>query len=227
MSTGQTGVSDVLFGRIRGAVLALLYGHADTSFYARQVARQINASPGVVQQELKKLAAVDLIIRKPSGHQVFYQANQRNPLFPEMQSLVNKTVGIFHVLRSAVEPLSNKITLAFVYGSLARQEEKADSDIDLLVIGNASLDEVLGRFPDAETTLGRTVNPVIYSAAEFKEKLKDGNHFLNAVLRGSKIYLIGDEDELRKMAGIRLAQARGEQRKRSQGPVRNRRAQPR
>ena len=227
MRTVSDSLADVLFGQIRGAVLALLYGQADKSFYVRQIARQVNASVGAVQRELEKLAKVGLIVRTSVGNQVFYQVNRHNPVFSEMRALVGKTVGVFNILHSALEQLSEKITIAFVYGSVARQEETAESDIDVMIVGKAKLDEVLSRLSDVEAALGRPVNPTVYSMQELKEKLQAGNHFLNAVLSGKKVFLVGNEDELRKMGGVRMAKAGAQQPKRNQGSVGNRTAQSR
>lgn len=227
MRTISNSLADVLFGQIRGGVLALLYGRADESFYVRQIARQMNASVGAVQRELEKLAKVGLIVRTSVGNQVFYQVNRHNPVFSEMRALVGKTVGVFNSLRSVIEPLSEQIESAFVYGSVARQEEMAESDIDVMVIGNVRLDVVLSCLSQVSATLGRPVNPTVYSVREFKRKLQAGNHFLNAVVRGRKVFLVGDEDELRKMAGIRMAEAGAEQRKRNQGSDGNRAPQSR
>jgi predicted nucleotidyltransferase len=224
MSTQRTALSDLLFGQIRSGVLALLYGWADKAFYVRQIARHVHASAGAVRRELEKLAAVDLVVRTSVGNQVFYQANQRHPVFSEMRALVNKTVGIFNTLRSALESLSNRVSVAFVYGSIARQEERVGSDIDLMVIGDIELDDILVRLPKAETALGRAVNPTVYSIHEFKRRLEEGNHFLNAVLDGKKVFLIGNEDELREMAGVWLAEAGAKQRKRNQSTARHRAA---
>src|SRR5437879_10774396 len=119
MST-HSGLGDLLFGRTRGAILALLYGRADQSFYTRQIAREVDASVGAVQRELENLSKVGLIVRNSIGSQVFYQANRGAPIFREMQGLVNKTVGIFSVLRSALHPLAKRVIVAFVYGSVAQ-----------------------------------------------------------------------------------------------------------
>ena len=227
MSTPPPALSDVLFGQIRGGVLALLYGWADKAFYVRQIARHLHASAGAVRRELEKLAAVDLIVRTSLGNQVFYQVNQRHPVFFEMRALVNKTVGIFNTLHSALESLGNRISVAFVYGSIARQEERAGSDIDLMIIGDIELDDVLVRLSEAETALSRAVNPTVYSIHEFKRKLEDGNHFLNAVVDGKKVFLIGNEDELREMAGVRMVKAGAQQRKRNQSTARHRAAKSR
>ena len=222
MSTNPSALSNVLFGQIRGGVLALLYGWADKAFYVRQIARHIDASAGAVRRELEKLAAVDLIVRTSVGNMVFYQANQRHPIFSEMRALVSKTVGIFHTLHLALESLSSRVGIAFVYGSIARQEERAESDIDLMIIGDIELDDVLVRLQKAETALGRALNPTVYSIHEFKRKLEEGNHFLNAVLDGKKVFLIGNEDELREMAGVRMVKAGAQQRKRNQSIARHR-----
>ena len=205
MST--TGLTDLLFGRTRGAVLALLYGRADESFYTREIARQVGASVGAIQRELENLSKVGLILRKSVGNQVFYQANRDMPIFPEMRGLINKTIGIFGILGSALRPLSKQIVAAFVYGSVARKQETAQSDVDLMVVGKVTLDEVLSRLSTVEKGIGRSINPTVYSVAEFKSKFASGNHFLTSVLKGQKVFLLGDEDELRKMGGIRLAKA--------------------
>jgi predicted nucleotidyltransferase len=186
----------------------------------------VNASAGAVQRELEKLAAVDLVVRTPVGNQVFYQVNQRNPVFAEMRALVGKTVGAFNILRSAIDPLAGQITIAFVYGSVARQQEKAGSDIDLMIIGSVALDDVFTSLSNVETKVGRTVNPTVYSVRELKAKLQGGNHFLNTVVNGDKVFLIGDEDDLRKLVGVRMAKARTKQRQRNQSTTGSRTAQP-
>jgi predicted nucleotidyltransferase len=206
MSTA-TGLADLLFGRTRGAVLALLYGRSDQSFYTREIAREVDASAGAVQRELENLSKVGLIVRKSVGSQVFYQANREVPIFAELRALINKTIGIFGVLRSALQPLSKQIVAAFVYGSVAREEETAQSDVDLMIVGKASLDQVLSRVSTAEKGIGRSINPTVYSVAEYRSKLAAGNHFLTSVLKGQKVFLLGDEDDLRKMGRVRLVKA--------------------
>src|SRR5579862_1605622 len=128
-------LSDTLFGRTRGAVLRVLYGHAEESFYLRQLARRTDITLGAVQRELRQLVDAGLVTRKTVGHQVFYSANRESPVFEEMRSLVAKTVGVHDVLLEALRPLENKIRLAFVYGSTARSNEGPQSDVDLLIVG--------------------------------------------------------------------------------------------
>jgi predicted nucleotidyltransferase len=199
MRTGAKTLGHLLFGQTRGRVLALLYGVPDEVFFLRQIARQIGTSVGSVQRELETLTGFGLLNRTVLGRQVFYQANRDHPVFVELHSLVAKTSGIFYLLRSALAPLAKEILFAFVFGSMARGEENAGSDVDLMVIGDATLDEILTRLTSAESDLGRPINPTVYSLREFKSKLRAGNHFLRSVIRQKNVLLIGDENEFRKM----------------------------
>jgi predicted nucleotidyltransferase len=203
---------DVLFGKGRGALLGLLYGQPDESFYYRQITRRVpNVSVGTLQRELDLLSSLGLIDRSTTGHQVFYRANRNHPVFPELRALVSKTVGAIEILRGALAPVADRISAAFIYGSMARQEEKAGSDIDLMIVGSVSLEEVIEHTGKIEPSLGRPINPTVYSPLEFKSKIAAGNHFLNSVVREKKSFLIGGESELRKVGGIRVAQTRTEQ----------------
>jgi predicted nucleotidyltransferase len=134
-----------------------------------------------------------------SGRQVYYKANRNHPVFPEIHSLIAKTVGTFQLLGSALAPLAKRISLAFVYGSMARREESAGSDVDLMIVGDVTLDEVLTQLAPAERAIGRSINPTLYTASEFRTRLESGNHFLRSVMRGEKVPLVGDPDEFGKM----------------------------
>jgi len=205
MSTNIGALGDFFFGQTRGGVLALLYGHPDQTFFVREISRHVGTSAGAVQRELATLSQHGLVDRRASGRQVYFKANCNHPVFAEIHSLVAKTVGAFQLLGSALAPLATRVSLAFVYGSMARQDEKAGSDVDLMIVGDLTLDEVLAQLAPVERAIGRDINPTVYSVDEFKRKLKGGNHFLQSVLQGDKVVLIGDEDEFREMGGVRLA----------------------
>jgi predicted nucleotidyltransferase len=172
-----------------------------------QVARLVDTSVGTVQRELARLTEAGLITRSMVGNQVFYQANQEHPEFPELKALVAKTTGVFQMLKTALAPLAARIAFAFVYGSFARGEEKAASDIDLMVVGSASLDEILDVLSPIEKQLRRPVNPTIYSLDDLKKRLHAGNHFLQSLEKSKKVFLIGNEDEFRKVSTTRLVQS--------------------
>jgi uncharacterized protein len=188
-----------LFGRTRSALLALLYGHTDESFYLRQLAREVGGGHGALQRELKHLTAMGLVVRSVQGNQILYRANAQSPIFPEIKNLIAKTVGIHDALASCFAILESKVKIAFVYGSVARQRERANSDIDLMVVGSASFSEVVSALGPAQRTLGREINPTVFPVSEFRSKLAAGNHFLHAVMSEEKIFVIGTQNELAKL----------------------------
>jgi len=190
-------LSTTLFGRTRGAVLAVLYGHVGESFYLRQLARRAEIALGPVQREIRQLVDAGLVKKENLGKQTLFSANQASPVFAEIKSLVAKTVGMHDVLVEALSPLRRRINLAFVYGSVARSSETERSDVDLMIVGNVDFSTVVERLAGAQKTLNREINPTVYSAQEFASKLQ-GN-FLKTVLTEKKLFLIGDEDVLREL----------------------------
>jgi predicted nucleotidyltransferase len=189
-----------LFSKTRGALLATLYGHPESSFYLRQLSRMTGAGQGALQRELKHLTELDLIVRTTQGNQVLYRANSQSPIFPEVRSLVAKTVGVHDTIRRALTKLAPKIEAAFVYGSVARQRERADSDVDLMVLGRASLEEIVSALGPAEKALAREINPKVSSADDFRNSLAVGNHFANRIFTGPKLLVIGTQDDLESLA---------------------------
>jgi predicted nucleotidyltransferase len=189
-----------LFGKTRQAVLALLYGRADSSFYTKQILDAVKIGRGTVQRELKNLTDTGIIIRDVQGRQVYYRANARCPIFDELKSIVRKTFGVADVIRQSLTTKADKIRVAFIFGSMARSTDDRRSDIDLMVVGRISFGDVVSLLGPAEQKLAREVNPVVYPVAEFKRKVKEDHHFVKTVLEDDKIFVTGDEDELRKLA---------------------------
>lgn len=204
-STSRQIAEQSLFGRTRSVLLAMIYGHADQSFYLRQLVRAVGGGHGALQRELKRLTVMGLIVRRAQGNQVLYQANSQSPIFSEIKSLVTKTVGIHDVIRSALASLRREIQIAFVYGSVARQRERANSDVDLMVVGDASFSEVVSALGPAQRALGREINPTVFPASEFRSKLAAGNHFLRSVMKEKRLFVLGIEDDLTKLASKQLA----------------------
>lgn len=197
MRTGPDALSDLLFGQTRGRILATLYDKPETAFFVRQLARHISGSVGTVQRELATLTAAGLILRDDRENQVFYRANRAHPIFADLHSLLAKTTGVFHMLREALKPLAESIEFALVYGSFAKREEKAESDIDLMVAGEISLDELLEQILPVERALNRPINPTIYARDELRTKIHSGNHFLKTVQSGPLSFLSGSENQFR------------------------------
>jgi predicted nucleotidyltransferase len=201
MSTlqGYPDLASVLFGKTKKSVLALLFMHAEESFYLRQIVRILGLGQGAVQRELANLSESGLIVREVKGNQVYYQANRKSPIFEELKSLMIKTAGVAEVLKGALSGLREKISLAFVYGSMATGTHKNTSDVDLMIIGQISFKEAVAALQPAQEKLGREVNPSVYSPQEFGKKFAEGHHFLRSVSTSPKIFLIGEDRELAEL----------------------------
>jgi predicted nucleotidyltransferase len=197
-STGQLGAA--LFGKSKRALLALFYVQPERSFYLRQVMRTLGIGQGAVQRELARLVDAGLLVRTQVGSQVHYQANPASPVFAELKSLMLKSSGVADVLREALAGLSERITVAFVYGSLAMGTGKASSDVDIMVIGDVSFGDVVSALQPAQKTIGREVNPSVYSKQEYRAKLQAKHHFLTSVIDTPKVFIVGGEHELKRLA---------------------------
>ncbi len=207
----QNLLSETLFSRSRRAVLGLLYGHPDQEFYLRQIVRAVGGGHGAVQRELKQLSEAGIVHRVVRGSQVYFQANAECPIFQELKAIVVKTAGVADVLRTVLAPLGERIRIVFIYGSMARAAQKAASDVDVLVVGDVAFGEVVAALADAQSRLGREVNPTVYGPDEFRAKITARHQFLQGVLKNEKIFLVGDQRELERLAAERLAdRARGQ-----------------
>lgn len=194
----MTSIADALFPAVRQRVLAVLFGSPDRSFYANELIALARSGTGAVQRELASLLAAGLITVRDQGNQKHYQANAASPVFAELRGLVLKTVGLADVLRAALAPLAGQITMAFVYGSVARREDTAASDVDVLIVSDAlGYAEVFGALESAAQTLGRTINPTLYTRAELARRRAQDNAFVTRVLDQPRIWLMGDEEVLR------------------------------
>lgn len=198
--------ASLLFGAYRRDVLALLLLHPEASTHVREIARAIGKAPGTLLRELNALAAAGVLVRKPVGNQVHFRANPACPIHEDLRNILKKTVGVADVLREALAPLGPKIRAAFVYGSVARGEERAGSDLDLMVVGEARFADVVAALAPAQETLRREVNPNVYPALEFRKKLAAGDPFLKRVLAERKIFIVGGANDLGKPAAHRKAQ---------------------
>jgi predicted nucleotidyltransferase len=195
----------LLFGSTRRRVLGWLLGHADEAYYLRELVRHTGGAVGAVQRELEQLTAAGLVRREVRGNQVYFQANQKAAIFPELQGLFAKTAGLVDILREALMPLADRLRAAFIFGSAARGELRASSDIDLLVVGEASVGDIGMAVRDAEKRLGRDVNPTVYSLDEFQATVRAKQHFLTTVLAEPKIFVVGGENDLGDLVTKRTA----------------------
>jgi predicted nucleotidyltransferase len=190
-------LADALFTRTQQRVLGVLFGDPDRSFYASELIRTAGTGSGAAQRELAKLEDSGLVVGRRIGHQKHYQANSQSPLFADLCSIVLKTVGLAEPLREGLKPLSSAIRAAFVYGSVAKATDRSGSDIDLMVISDSlTYGEVFGALERIAETIGRPVNPTVYTPAEFSKRTREENAFVTRVLEQPKVWIIGSEHDL-------------------------------
>jgi predicted nucleotidyltransferase len=195
MSTTPLSLADALFPSTRQKVLAALFGRPGRSFYAAEVIALARAGSGSVQRELANMTQVGLLTCTKVGHQKHYQANSASPVFNELCSLVLKTVGLADALRQALAPLANQISMAFVFGSMAKAQDSAHSDVDVLLVSNTlSYGDVFVALEPASQALSRSINPALYTEADFKARKLSDNAFITRVMQQPKIWLIGQEE---------------------------------
>lgn len=189
----RTGLADALFTTTQQRVLGLLYGQPKRSFFANELIGLTGSGSGAVQRELARLVDSGLVTSRSIGRQRHYQANAEAPIYYELQSIIVKTVGLAEPLRAALIPLCHRITLALVYGSIAKGTATAASDIDLLVVAeDLTLEDLYCALEPAEQQLQRKVSPTLYTVKEFARRRVVGNPFMTKVLTGENIVLIGD-----------------------------------
>ena len=190
-------LADALFSGTQQRVLGLLFGQPERSFYATELIGLTGGGSGAIQRELARLAQSGLVTVQSVGNQKHYQANPASPIFAELTGIAQKTVGMVEPLRQALLPLAPKIRVAFVYGSVAKKQDTAASDIDLMLISDKiTYADLYAALEDASTQLGRTVNPTVLTRNELAKRIADDNAFVTRELAQPKLWVIGGEDDL-------------------------------
>ncbi len=192
-------VIEHIFPKVRAELLRLLFTDPEQSLYLRDLARLSGLAVGTVQREIANLRDADLVLERRDGNRLYFKANTAHPIFPELQGIALKTMGLGPQLANALAGLDG-IELAFVYGSYADGTAGAESDIDLFVIGSIGLRKLSPCLREVADTMHREVNPSVMSAASYREKLKSGDAYIRNVTKGNKLWIVGSDDELTTMA---------------------------
>ena len=200
----MNALEQFLGSRTRAGILSCLFGTSPQRVHLRALVRETGASLGTVQQDLKKLEAMGLLVSERDGNRLYYSADAKHPLYSVLRELVLRTTGVYGVLRESLG--TEEIRYAYVFGSVASGKAKAGSDIDLMVIGTVGLRKLASRLVDDTAKLGREVNPHVMTLAEYLGRCAEGEHFICSVIGTERQMIVGDEDELRGMEKERLAQ---------------------
>ena len=193
----MNNLSEILSSRTRAEIFRLLFGIADEELHVRELQRRSGLNDSTIRQELRKLVRLELVKWRKDSNRVYYTANRSNPLYPELRSLVLKTVGLVDILRAVLQ--DDGIQMAFVFGSIAEGKETADSDVDLFIVGNLGLRTVSKLLSGSSRKIGREINPHVMIAKEFRNRIETGEHFISSVIESQKLFIIGSENDLETM----------------------------
>ena len=189
-------LASVLFPDYRRKVLALLLLHPESSYHQREIARLTETQSGTLSRELVNLVAAGLAVKTRVGNQQHYRANRECPIFEELASILRKTSGLTDILAEALSPIADRISAAFVFGSMASGKASAGSDIDLMILGTVTFREVVAVLYPCQETLGREINPKVYPREEWQRLLAEGGAFITDLLEKPKVFVIGDASYL-------------------------------
>ena len=195
-----------LFGKGRRNVLGVLFTRPGVPMYLREIIAAVGGGQGQVQRELENLHRAGLIRREKRANQVYYSPNPDAPIYEELKAIAFKTFGVADVLRERLRPLAERIAVAFIYGSVARAEETAGSDVDVMIVGDVKFSDAVLALKPAEERLRRNINPSVYSRRELRSRLRERGGFFQRVIEEPKLFLIGNDRDLGQLAGHRTAQ---------------------
>jgi uncharacterized protein len=187
----------IVGSRARAEIFRLLFASADSEYYLRELERRSGLTVGSVQQELSHLLEAGLVKSRKDGNRLYYSANSEHPLFPEIRSLVEKTAGFREILKKALA--DSEVKAAFIFGSVASGKAKPESDLDLFVVGDLGLRKLTKLLSGLSERIGRVINPQVMSTEELSSRLKGKDHFISSLINAQKIFLIGDENEFKRM----------------------------
>jgi len=192
-----------LFPKVRAELLHLLFLDSETSLHLRELARLSGLAVGTVQREVSNMREAELIQEKRDGNRLYFSANKQHPIFSELRSIILKTSGLSQPLSDAISTVRG-VDLAFVYGSIAKGDFDAGSDIDLYIIGSVGLRKLASKLREVSESLAREINPTVTTKNGYRDRLLSGDVYLENVVNGPKLWIIGSDDELAKLEKERV-----------------------
>jgi predicted nucleotidyltransferase len=194
----RISLADALFGKTTKAVISHLFRHPEQSWHLRELARLANVSPTMLSKEITTLALAGIVLDERDGNRRRVKANRNCPIFDELSGIARKTSGLADAIAEALSGIDG-IDIAFVFGSVARGQERPGSDLDVCVIGSAKNREVMSALASIEAEVGRPINPIVYTQGEIRKKVADDNAFVSRMLGSEKIFVIGDSDAVKSV----------------------------
>ena len=193
----MNALSEILSSRTRAEIFRLLFGAIEEELHVREIQRRSRLNDRTIRQELSKLVRLDLVKGRKDSNRVYYKANKAHPLYTEIHNLVLKTNGLVDVLSTVLN--DDQIQMAFIFGSIAEGKETADSDVDLLVIGDLGLRRISNLLVGISEKIGREINPHVMNVNEFQKRIEADDHFISSIMEAGKLFIVGEENDLKAM----------------------------
>lgn len=188
-------ITNIFKSKTRKSLFTLFFTNPDSEYYLRQLERMLDIPVSMIRKELLRLEEAGIFSSSRKGNLVYFSLNNSYPLFNELKSMVFKTTGIKGLLKNTLEKITG-IKAAFIYGSFAKNEESAKSDVDVFIIGKVNEDDLITQIRKMQNTLKREINYSLYSMRDFQSKKREKNSFILDLLENPKIFLIGDKNDL-------------------------------
>jgi predicted nucleotidyltransferase len=192
-----SAIASALFTPVQQRVLGILFGQPERRFQSAELIRLAGSGTGAVHRQLQRLVEAGLVAVTRDGNQKYYNAQKASSVYAELHGLIVKTVGIVEPLRAALARVADRIHLAFVFGSVAKGNEHGTSDLDLLVVTDAlAYADIYGALESAERALGRTINPTVFTRAEWKRKRARKDSFVARIAAQRRLVIVGTDDAI-------------------------------
>lgn len=204
----NSNLSEALFPKVKRQLLAKLFGSGGKRFYGRELSRMIQGSQGTVRRELQSLVKAGIVATTTEGRHKYYWADPDCMIYQELLNIVTKTFGVVDLIKQALSEVDEKIQIATIFGSVASGKDTARSDIDLLVVGDLTYRQLVLALSQQEESLGRPINPVLYSEDEFCDKYINDSHFVKSVVTAENIFIKGSRDDIERLATEWVGKAR-------------------
>lgn len=188
-------LTDLIVSRVRVKILQLFFLAPDKIFHVRDIVRRISEEINAVRRELAHLEKIGLMSKERRANRLFYALRRDYPIFFDLMELVVKTSGLGMDLIKNKSKLG-KVKFIMVSGKFARNLNRGANDVDILIVGKVVLPEISQLVRTEEVKREREINYTVMSEEEFEFRKRRRDPFILEILRGSRIMIIGDEQEL-------------------------------
>lgn len=192
----MANLSDIITSKVRIKIINLFFSDLSEMYHVRGIVREIKEEINAVRRELDRLEKAGVLKKEPRGNRVYYFIRKDYPLFGDLLSIAAKSTGLGNALIENKNKIG-KINLICFSGKFARgKQRKQEDDVDILVVGDVVLPELAALVRAEESKTGREINYSVMSKDELEFRKKRRDPFLQGIFLGSRVMIIGDEEEL-------------------------------